>query len=583
MPATYARLLLVLPGWLAFMLYLPALTHGFVWDDNYFLTLLPNLRDPELWLQQLFEPLFVSRNYFRPLPLFSFVVEARLGGLDPFVFHLTNLMFHAANTTLVVLLARAAIPAGGMAAAGAGLLFAVHPALVENVAWISDRFDLMMLFFVLLALVCEHHLARPLVRAVVVGLLFLLALLCKEPAVVLLALLPLWQALRYTATPGWRQALRASRAHGDATVWGALLLALLCYLAIRYAAIGLLHQDDSATGKGSGLQHLLLVGKSFGWYAVLALWPFGQTLPVHPAPTPVALGDTWAWLGLLAGVAVCAALVYSLVCRPQARRTALAGAMVLAALAPVSNLVQLTIADNLVHDRFLMLPIAFLALLLAMVWEAHGRRIVPAVVAGAWSLVAAISVSNTVPHWESNLSLWRWAYAQEPTSEIAGQNYVAALTDAGHDKEVVAVARVLLANGPEVASTAENLALALARQGHYDEAERLARRAIELYGSRQGVANGRHDLGNAYNSLGSIYLRQSRRDEAEQALRRAISLTPYYSQAHFNLATLLYERGDWDGGDKSLALAVRYSTPAMAAVRQSLGNEKKTQMQAKSG
>ncbi len=155
-------------------------------------------------------------------------------------------------------------------------------------------------------------------------------------------------------------------------------------------------------------------------------------------------------------------------------------------------------------------------------------------------------------------------------------------TVAGRDKEVVAVARALLASGPEVASTAENLALALARQGHYDEAERLARRAIELYGSRQGVANGRHDLGNAYNSLGSIYLRQSRRDEAEQALRRAISLTPHYSQAHFNLATLLYERGDWDGGNKALALAVRYSTPAMAAVRQSLGSEKKAQMQAKS-
>lgn len=565
------------------MLYLPALSHGFVWDDNYFLTLLPHLRDPELWLQQLFEPLFVSRNYFRPLPLLSFVVEARLGGLDPFVFHLTNLMFHAANTTLVVLLARAAIPAGAIAATGAGLLFAVHPALVENVAWISDRFDLMMLFFVLLALVCEHHLARPAIRAAVVGLLFLMALLCKEPAVVLLALLPLWQALRYTATPGWRQALRASRANGDGMVWGALLLALLGYLAIRYAAIGLLHQDDSAISKGSGLQHLLLVGKSFGWYAVLALWPFGQTLPVHPAPTPVALGDALAWLGLFAGAAACAGLAYLLMYRQPARRLALVGFMVLVALAPVSNLVKLTIADNLVHDRFLMLPIAFLALATAMAWQAYGRRFVPAVVAGVWSLAAVVSVSSTVPHWESNLSLWRWAYTQEPTSEIAGQNYVAALTDAGQDKEVVAVARTLLANGPEVASTAENLALALARQGQYDEAERLARRAIELYGSKQGVANGRHDLGNAYNSLGSIYLRQSRRDEAEQALRRAISLTSHYSQPHFNLATLLYERGDWDGGDQALALAVRYSTPTMAAVRQRLGNEKKTQMQAKLG
>jgi tetratricopeptide (TPR) repeat protein len=401
--------------------------------------------------------------------------------------------------------------------------------------------------------------------------------------VVLLVLLPLWQAMRYTAMPDWQQALRASRANGDGMVWGALLLALLGYLAIRYAAIGLLHQDDSATGKGSGLQHLLLVGKTVGWYVSLALWPFGQTLPVHPAPTPVALGDTWAWLGLLGGFAVCAALAYLLMYRPQARRLALAGVMVLVALAPVSNLVQLTIADNLVHDRFLMFPIACLTLLLAMVWGAHGRRLVPVVLAGVWSLAAVVSVSAAVPHWESNLSLWRWAYAREPGSEIAGQNYVAALTDAGRDEEAVAVGRTLLAKGPEVASTTENLGLVLARLGQYEEAERLVRRAIELYGAKQGVANGRHDLGNAYNSLGSIYLRQSRWDEAEQALRRSISLTPYYSQPHFNLATLLYQRRDWDGGDKELALAVRFSTPAMAGVRQRLGTEKKTQMQAKPG
>ena len=108
------------------MLYLPTLSHGFVWDDTYFLTDLPFLRDPDLWWRQIGEPLFVSRNYFRPLPLLTFVVEARLGGLDPFLFHLTNIMLHAANTTLVVLLTRAVVPAGVVAAAIAGLLFAIH-------------------------------------------------------------------------------------------------------------------------------------------------------------------------------------------------------------------------------------------------------------------------------------------------------------------------------------------------------------------------------------------------------------------------------------------------------------------------
>jgi len=567
----FDRLLLVLPGWLAFMLYLPSLTHGFVWDDTYFLTDLPLLRDPELWWQQLREPLFVSRNYFRPLPLAAFGFEARLGGLNPFVFHLVNVLLHAANTTLVMLLARTLVPLG--AAVSAGLLFAVHPALVENVAWISDRFDLMMALFILLALAYEQHVRRPTPRAAGVGVLFLLALLCKETAVVLLVLLPLWQAMQRATTVNWRQWPQVFRANGDHRVWAALLLALLGYLALRYAALGYFYQNDSAMARGTGLQHLLLMGKTVGWYLVLAFWPFGQMLPVHPEQTPVPTGDVAAWLGLAGMAFVAGSLAWVLLRIPRARRPVLVGAMALVALAPVSNLVPLTIGDNLVHDRYLILPLAFLALAVVMVWTARPRPVFATLAAAAWAVAALVAVVGLVPRWESNLTLWAWAYAHQPDSRIARENYVAALVNANRNEETVALARKLLALGPEVPETTHNLALALARLGQHAEAERIALRAIDLYSG--AGPKGRLDVSEAHNLLGYIYLKQGRSAEAEQALRRSIALAPYLTRPHYNLALLLYERGNLEEGDRELAFAVRYGNPELAEAHQRLGNETK--------
>jgi len=570
------------------MLYLPALAHGFVWDDNDFLTDLPYLRDPELWLQQVFQPLFVSQNYFRPLPLLSFVAEARLSGLDPFVFHFTNLLLHAANTTLVVLLVRAALPAGvaAMTAAAAGLLFAVHPALVENVAWISDRFDLLMVFFVLLALLCDSRLHRPFLRAAAVGSAFLLALLSKESAVVLLVLLPLWQGLRHSANTGWRPWQRDAWPRADVTVWLALLLSLAAYLAMRQIALDNFYQHDSEMAEGSHLQHLLLIGKTVGWYAALAIWPFGQLGPVHPARTPVALGDPAAWLGLAGMLAVGLALAYALIRSPLARRPAIAAVMALVALAPVANLVPLTIGDNLVHDRYLMLSIAFIVLALALAWEATGRRRLIALPALVWSVAAALTVAALLPHWQSNLTLWHWAYEMEPTSRIARENKVAALVNAQRFEETVSVARQVLAANPDIASTTHNLALALAQLGNDVEGERMARQAIflfqERYESDRARMSGkteRMDISPSYNLLGLIQFRQGRYREAEQSLRQSIALTPYLTHPHYNLALLHYEHGDWSAGDRELGVAVRYGTTNQARAYQRFGGEKKRAMQ----
>jgi hypothetical protein len=594
-----------LPAWIAFMAYLPALANGFVWDDVYFLTDLPYLRSPELWPQHVLAPLFVSQNYFRPLPLLEFVVEGRLSGVNPFVFHLTNLLLHAANTAMLGALARrllggAARPGRGPAAradwiaAGAALVYGLHPALVESVAWISDRFDLMMTAFLLLALCCDAAIRNSRLAAAAVGSCFLLGLLCKETAVLLLVVLPLWHlALQggmsqdKTRQGGARAKMAEWLTSRRVMMYGAVAAALVQYLLLRRAALGTLYHADTEMAPGSALQHLLLMGKTVGWYALLALWPFGLVAPAHPGRTPVSLDDTLAWLGSAVTVA---ALFGAFVLVRRAPRVGWLALALFAALAPVSNLVPLTIADNVVHDRFLLFPLCMAVLTAAAAlgyWleSVPPARAVPTrglalpwglALPVAWLAAALASVLLILPHWNSDLSLWSWAYAKAPDSRIAMGNYMTAQANAGHNAEVIEIGKLILARYPDDAGALHNIALALRNQGKDDQALEYVTRALGQIDADD--PKHRLDLAESLNLKGYILMHQKRWDEAERALRAAVAATPHLARPHFNLAMVAYERRDLATARAEMAVAESDDAPPMAALHRRLAAEKEREL-----
>src|SRR5208337_3521726 len=89
---------------------------------------------------------------WHPLTWLSLMLDAELFGEGPFGPHLTNLLFHAANTVLLFLWLRR-LTAATWRSAMVAALFALHPLHVESVAWISERKDVLSTFFGLLALV----------------------------------------------------------------------------------------------------------------------------------------------------------------------------------------------------------------------------------------------------------------------------------------------------------------------------------------------------------------------------------------------------------------------------------------------
>jgi len=169
----------------AFVAYLPALTTGFSADDFFILSRLKvhgGLAHPLAYFG------FGFFQYYRPIAFLSHGVDWQVWGLNPFGFHLTNVLLHVGCTLLVFQLGRRLLTVS--AAGVAALLFALHPASHETVYWIAARFDLMATFFTLAAIWCLTH-ERPAWQAAGVAA-FALGLLAKESAISLLLIVPAW-------------------------------------------------------------------------------------------------------------------------------------------------------------------------------------------------------------------------------------------------------------------------------------------------------------------------------------------------------------------------------------------------------
>ena len=182
----------------AFLVYANSLDNSFVWDDEALVLGNPAIRSPvsvpRLFTARLF-PEIPGGNFYRPVQSLSYAIDYSLWRLDPFGYHLTNILIHAGNAVLVYLLLLALTGRRDISFMTA-LLFAVHPASTEAVDYVSGRADLLAAFFMYLSLLCSvawerlsvrqgRHTATRVFLFLIAVLSFVLALLTKEATVVL--------------------------------------------------------------------------------------------------------------------------------------------------------------------------------------------------------------------------------------------------------------------------------------------------------------------------------------------------------------------------------------------------------------
>ena len=253
------------PALVAVVLALPRLTLGFFWDDYIFLT---NAQASPL------TDLLPTPGYpfYRPLPrgaLFDLLLL--LGPHGALAAHALNLALLAASSALVASLAlRLAGPVAGLLA---GLAFAAFGPAPGLVAWASGAQDLFAIAFGLAALRLRHDR-----RALGSALALAAALLSKEPAVLFVPVLILWDYL--LGRRPFRVLRHAALYGGIAVLWAA------AHPALRVLAPGSVGAPAPGyLGPGAPGEWALRLG----WYAVTLL-----NLPITWLATPWPGELTWA-------------------------------------------------------------------------------------------------------------------------------------------------------------------------------------------------------------------------------------------------------------------------------------------------
>ena len=515
-------------------LYIPVLDYPYIWDDmlvrqarQYFLLPSP--------LQEAFGVPFMSLNYYRPLPVLTMIYETRIaGGVVEWqqLGHLINYSLFLALITAVwwlgyFLLPDTKIMLRSIIATLMTVIVALHPANIIGAAWVSARFDLGMTLFAVLLLCCDQGIAGAWRRALCVGVLFLMATLCKESAVSIIIFLPLWHLCRDGFLEGrslsWWQHIRN---HGYDKTYFVVGIACVLYLFIRYQGLGyLLVAEEGMPDRGTLLQAALLVGKTFILYTQLFFLPFNILAPAYPQKIPLATADLAAWLGLLLFMSMVIGGVWLSVVRKS--RLGLMMLVWLGLLLPLLNLKQIPLPDSIADLRYLSLPITLIVLLIAAVCSrslpyvsSRSCKIV-FIMCTAWILAATINFNRSLGVWQNDLVFWRWYLETVPDSPVANLNYSAALRKAGFFEESIEQARIALKKYPEQNDVGAllNIILSQIKLGRYKQAEQSVRDYLKIVYSPRPVATGN-------TLLADVLMSQGKFDEAAPALKLALELDP---------------------------------------------------------
>ncbi|MDA1086995.1 MAG: tetratricopeptide repeat protein [Verrucomicrobia bacterium] len=558
--ATLPRVVWI-PVVIAFMVFLPALSNRFVWDDHLLVLGAPFFHTPSMWAQSLGEPLIFSPNHFQPVALLSLILDVRIAGTSPTPYHFTNLILHLVNTLLVTILAahvyRESVkdPSSGtrlhddamLVPVGAGVLYGLHPAVVEAVSFVSCRSDLLMTTFLLLALLADETLQRrSILRPLGVALAFLLAMLASEMAAGFILVYAAWQFVRGRARlwpvgECWSKA----REHGSLAVTAALLVAGGLYLYLRHKVLGQLYLSDPGLESiaGSSMQHVLLVARSLAEYLLVLAWPFGTLGPIHHNTLPIPLGDATARAALL--LAILAVVGSVLVVRRAPLRGGLLVAGLLSLLPALHVFPMHLRGGGYIAERFLMFPLAFFALFaigFVRTNSAQASRRLRLALAATWALACVVSVGRTVPHWRDDTALWAWAIQRAPLSEVPSTHLAEVYNNNGDPRRGLKAAYKALDLNAMNPRAWNHAGVALHALALHEQAAQAFEQAATMDATNPTY----------WSNLATALVPLGRLDEAERIVtRQTLKMNPEFAEGYVVLGAISLERGRPD-------LAVRH-------------------------
>ena len=502
----------------------------------------------------------VMTGVFRPLTFATFALDWKLGGRQPFVFHVVNLMLHAGVTLLLYMLLRTLLQRlshGGMVAFAAAALFAAHPIHTEAVTSISGRAELLAAGFVFAAWIL--HLRN---REIAALICFVLALLSKESAV---AFLPLVLLGDYVSGK-WKPALRYVQ------IAGVMLLYVIALWKVGGGHFGpgrywLLDNPLAFVPTGTRILNALRVA----WkYVALQFYP--ATLSCDYSFNAIPVYGDWRHTApaAITAVAVCGAWIWAV----WKRRTefVLAGGIYFAGFATTANI--LMPVGTIMGERLAYLPSAGFCLLVAFLWSwLYKHR--QSLGLGVLSAVVVLLGLRTVVRnrdWRNDITLFSAAARAVPGSakvhRFLGVQY---MREGLYDQAGKQLQTALQIN-PGYPEVMEAYGLLEALKGNYQVAGSMLENAFYM------VSPNHPDYDEMAANLAAIYMVTNHLDGALDLLNREIARSPRYSRALGIRAAVHYKRGELAAASADAVAAVHLDPANRQAqdVLRSLGAQGQT-------
>lgn len=533
---------------ITFIVYLPALQNDFVnWDDHLYVYENHDIQSIGFHLLLWIPSVII----WHPLTMFSLAVDYAIWGLNPFGYHLTNVVLHSLNTFLVFILIvllvsycnwksnRMTVITGAVTS----LLFGIHPLHVESVTWISERKDVLYATFFLLSLLAYIRYASSLdskrSKAYALSLIFfVLALLSKPMAVTLpivLLLLDYYPFKRLIVENGFK------------------ITKLVIYEKLPFFLLSLLTAITTilAHGFSGGLltleklpfiSRILLGGYAYIFYIIKIILPLNLA-PLYPYPNNFF---TFEYIGSF--------LLFLTVTLFAFRSNYLIVSIwlyYLITLLPVVGIFQ--VGRYAVADRFSYLPslgpFLFVGVCAGYLVEKYPKKGLVPVISILLILTVLLSCKTI-----KQIGLWRdaptfWSYEIRLYPDVSSayysrglayyklSNYQMALEDLNKTIEI----------DPQYMNVYYDRGVVYQDIGNYREAMNDYNKAIE------------HDpqFAKAYNNRGNIFLQLGDYPHALEDFNQAIKLNADIPDYYYNRGVTLRNLGNYEQALKDYSRAIK--------------------------
>ena len=547
-----------------FIAYAQVFRAGFIWDDESHLTRNPCVIGP-LGLKEIWT---TAQAVYYPLVLTTFWTLHKFIGLNPFPYHLLNVLLHGASAVLLWRILQLLKIRGAWLGAA---LWALHPVMVQSVAWITELKNTQSCLFYLLSILWFLKWQNRRVGAtatsfelersgggrsfggLVLSLAFFVLATLSKPSVVMLPFvlgLCIW----------WMR--------GKIRWRDALALAPFALISAVASAWTIWEQKFHARAIGPDWaqtfpERLIIAGKIIWFYVAKLVWPY-PLIFIYPR-WDVDSSEVVGYLPLMAAMAALIALWF--VRAQWGRALFFAAAYYVVSLFPVLSFFSVFFFRySFVSDHFQYLasmgPLALagagIATLLgyfcnnAAGFVSHPDAVPRSgstIASPRWRLVLSgglcgiLLVSLGFLTWRQTaeyhnlFALYTATLQKNPGCWMANYNLGIVLSAQGEADQAIDNYRRAVALRPDYAEAHYNLGRLLVEQGQLDDAIAHYERAAAINPADA----------EAQNNLGVTLFGIGRTDDAIAHYQKALEIRPGYAEVSCNLANALIAKGDFDG------------------------------------